>query len=571
MTGCDIHSRAFQGLRQVHHREPILKHSFMKVRGLSRRSLMRYAGLAGGMTALNGMPGFRRMLYAKSDGPVSPPTTPFVEPLPIAPNAQPAAISSFIPSPSRTIPANAVIYQVEMKEGLHSFHPQLPLSSIWGYNGQTPGPTFIARAGTPVLVRFTNLLPQNDPVGIGLPITSIHRHGGFQAPQDDGYPADFFSIGVSKDYLFFNPAEDSNLWYHDHSLDITAENVYRGLAGFFSNYDDIDSLAGENDPNPQALRLPGAMQADGSRKFDVPLVFQDRQFNADGFLVYDSFAHNGFIGDKFSVNGKIQPFFDVEPRKYRFRFLNGSNARQYEFVLRDGTTDRPFDYVIGTDDRLFEHPLPNVESFRIAVSERVQAVIDFAKYAGKDIYLINRLDQTEGRKPNGVVYPGTPILKFRVAAGKVADPSQVPATLRLIPADERPEAVLARGVRVHRQFKFGRSGGAWVINGELFDENRIDAKPVTDEYEIWEFDSGGGWEHPVHVHLSNFFIISRDGKQPPILERGWKDAVVVGGDRGAAQILIKFSGFTGKYVFHCHTVEHEDARMMTNFEVQPKR
>ena len=547
-----------------------MKHPFLLPPGLTRRSLVKCAGLAGGIAALNGVPGFRRVLYAKGGSPASPPTVPFVEPLPIAPVATPAAVSGFIPSPTRAIPANTVIYQIDIKPGLHSYHPHFPLNSIWGYNGHTPGPTFITEAGTPVLARFTNLLPQNDPVGIGLPIAAIHRHGGFQAPGDDGYPTDFTPAGGSRDYLYFHPQDDSTLWYHDHSIDITAENVYRGLSGFYLIFDERDSLGGELDPNPNALRLPGKM-VNGARKYDIPLVFQDRQFNANGFLVYDSFDHNGFIGDKFTVNGKIQPFFDVEPRKYRFRFLNGSNARQYEFVLRDGKTNRPFDFIIGTDDRLLEHPLPNVESFRIASSERVQAVIDFSQYAGKEIYLVNRLDQTEGRKPNGVVDPGTPILKFRVAAGKVADPSEVPALLRPIPLDERPEAVLARGVRVKRQFDFGRGGGAWVINGELFDENRISAKPVTDDYEIWEFNSGGGWEHPVHVHLSNFFVISRDGKPPPLLERGWKDAVVVGGDRGSAQVLVKFSGFVGKYVFHCHTVEHEDARMMANFEVQPKR
>ena len=169
-----------------------------------------------------------------------------------------------------------------------------------------------------------------------------------------------------------------------------------------------------------------------------------------------------------------------------------------------------------------------------------------------------------------MVFPGTQILKFRVAAGKVADPSRVPDTLRLIPAAVHPAAVLARGVFVKRQFDFGRGGGAWVINGELFDENRISAKPVTDQYEIWELNSGGGWEHPVHIHLSNFFIISRNDKPPSPIESGQKDVVVIGGDRGSVQILIKFSGFIGKYVFHCHTVEHEDARMMANFEVQPK-
>ena len=542
---------------------------------LTRRSALG-TGIAAGAIAISS--GLTRSVLAKGGGgssgggggtSLSPPTTPFIQPLPIAPIATPVLPSSIVPSPSRVLPPDVTIYEIDSKQALHSFHPQLPLNSIWGYNGITPGPTFIAQAGKTTLVRFRNQLPQHDPVAIGLPINAIHRHGGFQAPQDDGYPFDFFPSGSSRDYFWLHPADDSTLWYHDHSVDITAENVYRGLAGFYLIFDDLDSIAGELDPNPNALRLPGQM-VNGQRQFDIPLVFQDRQFDANGFLTYDSFDHNGFIGDKFTVNGAIQPFFDVEPRKYRFRFLNGSNARQYEFVLRDGTVDRPFDFVIGTDDRLFEHPLKNVESFRIASSERVQAVIDFWQYAGKDIYLINRLDQTEGRKPNGVVSPGTQILKFRVAAGKVADPSQVPGTLRLIPAADHPAAVLARGVFVKRQFDFERRGGAWVINGELFDENRISAKPVTDQYEIWDLNSGGGWEHPVHIHLSNFFIISRDGKPPAPIESGQKDVVVIGGDRGSVQILIKFSGFTGKYVFHCHTVEHEDARMMANFEVQPK-
>ena len=230
--------------------------------------------------------------------------------------------------------------------------------------------------------------------------------------------------------------------------------------------------------------------------------------------------------------------------------------------------------MIGTDDRLFETPLANVESFRLSSSERVQAVIDFSKYAGKTIYLVNRLEQVEGRKPKGVVYPGIPLLKFVVApidATTPKDVSQVPLVLRPIPAADKASAVLARNaVRVRREFEFGRGGGAWVINGELYDENKIVAKPVEDEYEIWSLKAGGGWEHPVHIHLTNFFILSRNGKPPAPIERGWKDVVLIGGDQGSVDILIKFSGFTGRYVFHCHTVEHEDARMMANFEVQPR-
>lgn len=550
-----------------------------KSTAISRRNLLKYGFAGGGALAMGGAGSIiPQAVRAKGGGSfTSPPTTAFMDALPIAPIATPSTAPLPQLSPSRIPPAvvNAY-YELDTREGLHKFHSQLPPTSIWGYNGITPGPTIMSQANTTTVIRFNNNLPAHDPVGIGLPITAVHRHGGFQAPEDDGYPFDFVNTGFHRDYVFLHPAIESLHWYHDHSIDITAENVYRGLAGFYLNFDEVDSIAGELDLNPNALRLPGRMVTDGgvtTRKYDVALAFQDRTFDSNGQLVYDSFSHNGFIGDKFVVNGAIQPFYNVEPRKYRFRFLNGSNARQYEFILRDGKTGKllSFDYIIGTDDRLFEHPLTNIESFRIASSERVQCVIDFSKYAGKEILLVNRLDQTEGRKPNGIVSPGTPILKFVVSAAAVADPSQVPATLRAIPDDERPANVLKQGVRVRRQFDFGRGGGAWVINGELFDENRISAKPVEDQYEIWDLNAGGGWEHPVHIHLSNFFIISRDGKPPAPIEQGWKDVVVVGGDRGSVQVLIKFSGFRGKYVFHCHTVEHEDARMMANFEVQAKK
>lgn len=540
------------------------------IRRLSRRDLMMYGAATVSTTALLAALGSRQRLAA-SGGSLepSPKLTPFIEQLPVPVIARPITPSSFLPDPPRALPADIRLYELTARQALHSFHRNLPLNSIWGYDGVLPGPTILAEGGSEYLVRYNNRLPANDPVGIGLPINSIHRHGGFQEPESDGYPGEFFLTGGSRDYLFPNPVEDSNLWYHDHSLDITAENVYRGLSGVYLIFNKTDSLAGELDPDPNALRLPGRM-VDGVRKYDVPLIFQDRQFDRRGFLVYDSFNHNGFVGDTFLVNGKVQPYMDVEPRKYRFRFLNGSNARQYEFVLRDGNANRPFDYVIGTDSRLLEAPIADVESFRISSAERVQVVIDFAKYAGKTITVVNRLEQKEGRKPEGVVSPGTAILQFRVAAGRVADPSRVPPVLQPIPFDERPENVLKRGVQTRREFKWGRQGGAWAVNGQLYDENRIDAKPVLDEYEIWDLESGGGWEHPVHIHLSNFFIIDREGKRPPPLERSWKDAVVVGGKRGDARVLIKFSGYTGRYVFHCHTTEHEDARMMANFEVQPK-
>jgi FtsP/CotA-like multicopper oxidase with cupredoxin domain len=547
---------------------------------LTRRDMLKLGIAVGGAAIIPG----RRLLADGGGGseelPPSPPTIPFiVELLPgrgIPRIAQPVAPFPTLPDPGncvnvdgttavhvhgpRVVPPNTNFFVLHERPVAHSFSPQLPDNVLWGYDGSIPGPTFVAPNGTPFLVRFVNDLPLNDPVGIGEPITAVHRHGGFQAPEDDGYPLDTFCTGQSRDYLYPNVPEGglvqnlhSTNWYHDHAIDITGPNVYRGLAGFFLNTNFLDT-GNELDP-PPALGLP-------SGEFDIGLVIQDRQFDRNGFLVYDTFDHNGFLGDKFVVNGIIQPFLKVARRKYRFRFLNGSNARFFELSLSNG---QPF-VAIATDSSLLEHPV-TVKSFRIAPAERVEVVVDFSHSSLKDeIFLVNRLEQTDGRKPGDLVSPGTPILKF-VVNRDAADPSRVPATL--LPVTEGPAQLLPR-VKVERRFKFERSDGAWVINGEFFDENRINATPKRGEPEIWTFESGGGWAHPVHVHLSDFFILSRDGALPPPLERGRKDTVVVGASTSQeVKILIQFDDFVGRYVFHCHNIEHEDMRMMGQFDIQP--
>jgi FtsP/CotA-like multicopper oxidase with cupredoxin domain len=546
----------------------------------------------GGATLL---PGGRRISRA-DDLPPSPPTRPFFVELkegtdgglpPIASGEEGADIppvpggfptqadpadcvnvdgtTAFHVHGPRVVPSNTEFFLIHEKPVPHSFHPDLPLNVLWGYNGTIPGPTFVARSGTPQLIRFVNDLPTNDPVRIGEPITAIHRHGGFQAPEDDGYPLDTFCSGQSRDYFYPNRPdagnpqnEHSTNWYHDHAIDITAENVYRGLAGFFLYHNDFDT-----GDEATGLRLPSnKFNGEKIGPFDIPLVIQDRLFDRNGFLVYNSFDHDGFIGDKFLVNGKIQPFLKVARRKYRFRVLNGSSARVYQFFLSSG---QPF-IAIGTDSHLLERPV-TVQSFRLAPAERVEVIIDFANAkSGDEIFLVNRLKQTDGRKPDGLVSPGTPILKF-VVGSELGANIQVPPTL--LPVTEGPQQLLPQ-VKVQRTFEFERSDGAWVINGQFFDENRINAKPRRGEPEIWILKSGGGWVHPVHIHLSEFFILSRDGKAPPPLERGRKDTILIGGDVGReVKLLIKFEEFSGRYVFHCHNIEHEDMRMMAQFEVQP--
>jgi FtsP/CotA-like multicopper oxidase with cupredoxin domain len=547
---------------------------------LTRRDLLRLGIMVGGGAVLAG----GRRVSRASDLPASPRLTPFlvelvpgrgipdikqpVAPFPTLPDPQdcinPDGSVAFHTHGPRAVPPGTEFFLVHERPVAHSFHPELPLNVLWGYDGQIPGPTFIARSGTAQLVRFVNDLPEHDPVGIGEPITAIHRHGGFQAPEDDGYPLDTFCGGQSRDYLFPNRPdgglaqnEHSTNWYHDHAIDITAQNVYRGLAGFYLYRNAFDT-GDETDPPPN-LRLP-------SGDFDIGLVLQDRQFDRNGFLVYDSFDHDGFIGDTFCVNGLVQPFLRVARRRYRLRFLNGSNARVYQLFL---STGQPF-VAVSTDSNLLPAAV-EVPSVRLAPAERVDVVVDFRDYPiNTEVFLVNRLVQTDGRKPDGLVSRGTQLMKFLVDRNVDTDPSRdVQDGDVLLPVTEGPAELLPQ-VRTRRRFKLDRSNGAWTINGQFFDENRINARPTVGRPEIWTFESGGGWVHPVHIHLSSFFVLSRDGKQPPKLERGRKEVILVGGDVSRdARILIKFEEFTGRYVFHCHNVEHEDMRMMAQFEVQP--
>jgi len=523
---------------------------------MQRREFLKYGTLTvTGLALGGGAVPFVPLRRARADdggvaGP-SPPTSPFVQELPIAPLHQPVApFATSCPTSGNTL-----FYNVHIQEQLHSFHPQLPDNLIWGYNGITPGPTFHARVGQPNVVRFFNDLPANHR-GFGVPNTVVHRHGGFQASEDDGFPLDLFTPGTSRDFCWPNvsPGNDvreneATLWYHDHLVDFTGPNVYKGLAGFFLMFDDVDS-GDETDPNPAALRLP-------SGDFDIPLVFQDRAFDQNGQLIFNTFEHNGFLGDKFLVNGAIQPFLRVARRKYRFRFLDGSNARFYEFFLSSGQS-----FVqIASDDKLLPHPIVR-KSIRMGMAERVDVVIDFSGYPiGQEVILQNRLQQNDGRGPSdeGLVSPGTPILKF-IVTRDAADPSRVPDPLRPLPP------ILLDKVGAHRTFTFDNSDGGWVINDRFFDGNRAVAFPQLGVPEIWTLQNEGGeWSHPIHIHLESFQILSRNGQPPAAYEAGQKDTVVLGPD-DEVKLYIQFRTFRGRYVFHCHNTEHEDMAMMARFD-----
>jgi FtsP/CotA-like multicopper oxidase with cupredoxin domain len=514
----------------------------------------------------------------------SPPVTPWLEPLPIPPTKQPVAMltgdtahpgDSCVPSDhqryAQCYPQK--FYELREMEALHSFHPQLPPSPIWGFDGLFPGPVFKEWYGTPAMVRIYNDLPNGPPSGgFGIPSTSTHLHNLHAASESDGFPGDFIDAGEYRDHHYphvkagFTPESNTpadqcarealgTLFYHDHRQDFTAQNVYKGLVGFYLMFDELDS-GDETDPDPQALRLP-------SGDYDVPLCIQDKLFDSDGQLFFDLFNLDGVLGDRTAVNGKIQPYFQVDRRKYRFRLLNGGPSRVCDFWLSNaaGRTFYPIVH-IANDGNLLPAPL-RVTHCKLAPAERGDIVIDFKQFpAGTVLYLVNRAEQVNGRKPTGkTLTPGAPILKFIVKAGTVADPSQVPSTLRPLPTINLNEVV------AERTWLFDRSQGAWTVNGQFYNGNVSRADVQQNTAEIWTLRNvDDGWVHPIHIHFEEFLILTRNGVAPPPHERGRKDVVLIG--REEVRIFMRFRDFTGRYPMHCHNLVHEDHSMMIRWDLQ---
>ena len=409
-------------------------------------------------------------------------------------------------------------------------------TTIWGYEGITPGPTIMAHRDRPLVVHHVNRL--------GVP-TTTHTHGLDVEARSDGHPLDLVDPGSEHEHHFPNFDAAATLWYHDHAIDTTGRNVYMGLAAFYLITDDHE----------QSLPLPKG-------QFDVPLVIQDRLFNADGSLFYPKHdptrpVRQGVFGDVILVNGTPYPVLQVARRKYRFRILNGSNARAYQLSL---STGEPLT-VIATEAGLLASPVDTADLF-IMPAERYNVVVDFSKHPiGTQVVLRNSF------APDPFGDPVDPqrtsqIMRFDVV-DDAPDPSSVPVDLNVLPTLRPSDSVRTR------TWRFERNGGAWTINGLTFGPDRFDAFPKLGTTEIWEFvNKSGGWIHPIHPHLVNFLMLDRNGQPPKPYERGQKDVTFLGPNE-TVRVIMKFEHFTGRYVFHCHNLEHEDHDMMTQFLVEP--
>jgi spore coat protein A len=489
----------------------------------------------------------------------------FVDPLPIPASAPSGGLRPDPDHPGRQMP----FHRIAMREAWTSVHRDLPPTRFWGYEGKLPGPTIEARSGEPLLIEWANELPQQHlmPIdhtlhgsGKGVPDVRavVHVHGARVPPDADGYPESWYMPGKSVVYRYPNRQEATTLWYHDHTMGIERLNVYAGLLGAFLVRD-----AGED-----ALHLP-------SGEFEIPLLIFDRQFSADAQLYYPTsgMAESPWVseayGDAILVNGKLAPYLDVEPRAYRFRVVNASNARFYYLSLSD---DSPLQQ-IGTDQGLLPHPLA-LKTVTLAPAERADVIIDFSSLAGQNLVLRSQALQLMQFR-----------VKPRVSTVSVTSTAQpvVPKTLRPVARLAKRSAVKTRTLTLDTYEDPATHMMMMLLNASYW-RQPVTEKPVLGSVEIWEFVNVTEDTHPIHLHLVRFQVLNRqhfavdeylsskklllsgDVIPPEDNELGWKDTVQAHAGL-ITRIIIPFDGYAGRYVWHCHVLEHSANEMMRPFEI----
>ena len=551
---------------------------------------------------------------------------------------------------------------VRIRAGAHRFHRDLPESRIWGYDGTVPGPTIEAERGQPVTVEWRNELDRPLPVVVtlapaatdtdGVPVqcvpglsggtpdertaalaghTVVHLHGGLTPASSDGWAENLSAPGQHAVFHYPMDQRAALLWYHDHVMGVTRFGVYAGLAGLWIVRDQLERELGLPEGPP----------------FEVPLLIQDRNFDLDdhgrlsGRLVHKTDPEVMEAFAPFTVvNGKVWPVLDVQPATYRFRVINGSNARTFRLVLvRDGDPDLDRITQIGTDHGLLRTPtrLPT-DGLILASAERADLLIDFSDLEpGTDLTLFNTATAPFDGTPFPAAHAGgaadlegllpyPQVMRFRVIKGPVARrtiPPQLAADYRP-PAPETLAGAPRRAIALVERELDGEANMltmrelaiapddhtgpvVTVTAGEQTTryytvashfEDATTFFPILDRYEVWQLINLTGDTHPIHVHLDPFQIHSRrpisyqipnDGIDDFDLaasvtlerdfddeldhaiddnERGLKDTIRVN-PREIVEIAVHFTTYAGRYMYHCHILEHEDRDMMRPFVTMP--
>ena len=482
----------------------------------------------------------------------------FVDPLPIPEIAKSNELRPSPDNPAIKLP----YYRIPMREFSAKLHRDLKPTRQWGYGASSPGPTFETRSGQGVLVEWVNELPDKHFLPIDHSIhgaeadkpdvrTVVHLHGAKAPAESDGYPENWFVRGKSALCHYPNQQEAATLWYHDHALGINRLNVFAGLIGMFVVRDEFED----------ALGLPRG-------KYEIPLVVYDRIIDLEGQLNYPVSGDEKkpwtpeVFGDAILINGKLFPYLEVEPRKYRFRVLNGSNARFFHLSWSKGQT-----YQIGSDQGLLAAPV-KLDNVSLAPAERADVVVDFSGLGGSNVVLKNDIFA---------------VMQFRVARSGGRDSKALPERLRPVPKIAEGSAVKTRTLSLVEVDDLVQRPVTMLLNNAHW-KMPVTETPVLNSTEIWELVNTTDDSHPIHLHLVRFQILDRrsfsideywnSGKikykapavPPEPAEAGWKDTVRA--DPGmVTRIIARFEGFPGRYVWHCHILEHEDNEMMRPFDV----
>jgi spore coat protein A, manganese oxidase len=484
--------------------------------------------------------------------------TKFVDPLPIPEIAKPLGLRTAAGQRAKVPYHRISMRQVECK-----LHRDLPPARLWCYGSSSPGPTVEVRRSQGVLVEWPNELPDRHflPIDHGLHGAEadkpevravVHIHGAKAPPESDGYPEDWYVSGKSKIYFYPNDQESAALWYHDHAMGINRLNIYAGLFGFYLVRDEWED----------ALNLPKGA-------FEIPLAICDRLLREDGQLHYPVSGDPEHpwvpevFGDVMVVNGKAFPFLNVEPRKYRFRVLNASNGRFLHLSL----SNRQTLHQIGTDQGLLPAPVP-LERTMLAPGERADLIVDFSGHAGEQMVLQNDSFQ---------------VMQFRVGQSGSADASSLPKTLRPVPNIAESAAIRTRPLAITEKLSLKGESMGMLLNNTPW-HMPVTENPVLDSVEIWSFINTTDDSHPIHLHLVRFQILDRrrfepyfyqatgeirytgPAERPDPEEAGWKDTVRAH-PKMVTRIIVRFEGYLGRYVWHCHVLEHEDNEMMRPYEI----
>jgi spore coat protein A, manganese oxidase len=584
---------------------------------LSRRDLLRMGFCAGA-----GYLGARRSLFAQTaamhsgvnmGAPKASSSQTAVQTgaQAVEPGPQPVSLASYVTPlwiPEIIRPKPGVMVPIQMRPFRHKAHRDLAATTMWGYNGTWPGPTFEVRKSQPTSVKWIDKLPTKHFLPLDYTIhgeeqsvpevrTVTHLHGARVLPESDGYPDAWVtsdgragSVRPADPCHYPNDQQATSLWYHDHAIGITRLNVYAGLAGFYLI----------RDSEEESLNLP-------SGAYEIPLMIQDRSFNPDGSLRYPP-AVNGthptwmqeFFGNVICVNGKAAPYLEVEPRKYRFRIVNASNSRFYHLSLlpADGegkpngkVADAPPFIQVGTDGGLLPAPL-RLHYLIASPAERFDIVIDFSQHKGSNLALTNNAPAPYAR--GGQIVP-TDVMLFKVTKPLTTpDTSAVPDAL--VPFEPLDSALAVRE-RVLSLVESDRASDGYTMIG-LLDQKHwddpISEDPKAGSTEIWSFANTTGDVHPMHMHLVQFQVLNRQtfdirsylqtGKlnftgrpmAPESNERpAWKDTIKTYSGY-VTRVIAKFdlpagtvakAGEEFRYVWHCHVLEHEDNEMMRPYKV----